>query len=65
MALLNFGGKKRTGRKKSKRLKAPKKNATLKQKETYVKKMAQRIETDQKVKKLDKMIDQIRNYQFA
>ncbi|MER0442806.1 hypothetical protein [Emticicia sp. W12TSBA100-4] len=65
MALLNLGGKKRTCRKKSKRLKAPKKNATLKQKETYVKKMAQRIEIDQKVKKADRMIEQIKNYQFA
>ena len=65
MALFSFGGKKRTGRKKSKRLKAPKKNATLKQKEAYAKKMMVRIETDQKVKKLDKVIEQIKNYQFA
>lgn len=65
MALFNMGGKKRTGRRKSKRLKPPRKNATLKQKETYIQKMSKRIQDSERMKKADKVIDQIRNYQFA
>ena len=62
MGLLDFGAKKK---KRSKKLKAPKKNATLKSKEKYIEKMSKRIATNERIKKADTMIDKIKNYSFG
>lgn len=63
MALLNLGGGKK--RRKSKKLKTPKKNASLKAKQTYIEKMSKRIDTSEKTKKANAMIEKIKNYSFA
>lgn len=63
MALLNLGGGKK--RRKSKKLKTPKKGASLKAKQAYVEKMSKRIAISETTKKVDAMIAKIKNYSFA
>lgn len=62
MGLLNFGAKKK---KRSKKLKAPKKNASLKTKEKYIEEMSKRIATNEKIKKANVLIEKIKNYSFS
>lgn len=62
MALFDFGSPKK---RRSKKLKAPKKNASVKQLETYAKKMGEKIEKDQKRKKLLGFVEKAKNYTFS
>ncbi len=63
MAFLNLGSTK--PRRRSRKLKSPKRNATVKQLENYAKKMTVKIQTDQKRKSLLAYVDKVKAYSFS
>ena len=52
-------------RRKSKKLKTPKRNATVKQLETYARKMTERVQKDKRRKELLAFVDKVKNYTFS